>query len=280
MSKHTSFKIGGNADVLISPRNKEEVLSAVKICSENKLPFYIIGNGSNLLVSDKGFCGVIIKISKEFSDVSLINDTTIYCDAGILLSSLSAYALKNSLSGLEFASGIPGTLGGAVYMNAGAYDGEMKDVVVSADVLDADFNAIKLTNEELNFGYRTSTIEKENFIVLGAEIKLKHGNIDEIKAKTDDLNAQRRAKQPLDIPSAGSTFKRPKGTFAGKLIMDCGLRGYSIGGASVSEKHCGFIVNNGNATANDVLMLIEYVQNIVFEKFNILLKPEIRIIGE
>ena len=283
MSKHTSFKIGGNADILISVRSKEEILNAVKICSENKLPFYIIGNGSNLLVRDGGFRGVIIKIAKEFSAITLTGDTSVYCEAGALLASLAGYALCNSLSGLEFASGIPGTVGGAVYMNAGAYDGEIKDVIVYADILDmtgGGFKEIKLTNEQLNFGYRTSIIEKEPYIVLGAEFALSRGNPDEIKAKSDDFNAQRRDKQPLDLPSAGSTFKRPKGSFAGKLIMDSGLRGYRIGGASVSEKHCGFIVNNGGATAIDVLLLIEYVQNVVFKKFDVMLKPEIRIVGE
>ena len=283
MSKHTSFKIGGNADILICVHNKEDILNAVKICSENKLPFYIIGNGSNLLVRDGGFRGVIIEIAKEFSALSLTSDTSVYCEAGALLSSLAGYALSNSLSGLEFASGIPGTVGGAVYMNAGAYDGEMKDVVISVDVLDTTgggFKEIKLTNEQLNFGYRTSIIEKEPYIVLGAEYALKPGNPEEIKAKSDDFNAQRRDKQPLDLPSAGSTFKRPKGSFAGKLIMDSGLRGYRIGGASVSEKHCGFVVNNGKATALDVLRLIDHVQNVVFKKFDVMLKPEIRIIGE
>ena len=283
MSKHTSFKIGGNADILISVRSKEEILNAVKICSENKLPFYITGNGSNLLVRDGGFRGVIIKIAKDFGALTLTSETSVYCEAGALLASLAGYALNNSLSGLEFASGIPGTVGGAVYMNAGAYDGEIKDVLVSADILDmtnGGFKEIKLTNEQLKFGYRTSIIEKEPYIVLGAEFALNPGNFDDIKAKSDDFNAQRRDKQPLELPSAGSTFKRPKGSFAGKLIMDSGLRGYRIGGASVSEKHCGFIVNNGGATAMDVLKLIDHVQNVVFKKFDVMLKPEIRIVGE
>jgi len=280
MSKHTSFKIGGNADVLMSATNKNEILNAVKICLENKLPFYVIGGGNNLLVRDKGFRGIIIKISKEFNSINLTSKTGFYCDAGASLTSLSGLALENSLTGFEFVSGIPGTIGGAIYMNAGAFDGEIKDVVVSADVLTNDFKEVKLTNEQLNFGYRTSVIEKENYVVLGAEIALKPGDQNEIKAKMDDFNDKRRDKQPLSLPSAGSTFKRPKGSFAGKLIMDSGLRGYSIGGASVSEKHCGFIVNNGGATALDVLRIIDHVQNVVFEKFNVLLKPEIRIIGE
>ena len=283
MSKHTSFKIGGNADVLISVCSKEEILRAVKICYESKIPFYVIGNGSNLLVLDSGFRGAIIKIAKGFSSLTLTSDTSIYCEAGALLSNLANFALSKSLSGLEFASGIPGTVGGAVYMNAGAYDGEMKDVVTSVDVLDmtaGGFKEVKLTNEQMNFGYRTSIIEKEPHIVLGAEFALKPGNPDDIKAKSDDFNASRKEKQPLDLPSAGSTFKRPKGSFAGKLIMESGLRGYYIGGASISEKHCGFIINNGGATAIDVLKLIDHVQNVVLEKFDVMLKPEIRIIGE
>lgn len=280
MSNHTSFKIGGSADILITVTCKEEVIQAVKICRDNRIPFYVMGSGNNLLVRDNGFRGVIIKVSENFSNICLTSQNIIYAAAGASLASLANFALKNSLSGFEFASGIPGTLGGALCMNAGAYDGEMKDVVISADVL-AGFEEVKLTNEQLKFGYRTSIFEKEpSYIALGAEIRLKSGKSVEIQAKMDDLNEKRRDKQPLDRPSAGSTFKRPKGNFAGKLIMDSGLRGYRIGGASVSEKHCGFVVNNGGATAMDVLKIIEHVQNVVMQKFDVLLKPEVQIIGE
>jgi len=279
MKKHTTFKIGGPADILISPCNKEQIKSILKICKENEVPFYIMGNGSNLLVRDKGFRGVIIQIYKNMSKVKITEDE-VWAEAGILLSSLANRIKDESLTGFEFAAGIPGTLGGAVYMNAGAYGGEIKQVLVSAELLDENGNEIILTNEELELGYRTSLLQRKNYILLSAKLKLHKGNKKEIEEKMNDLAQQRAAKQPLNMPSAGSTFKRPSGYYAGKLIMDSGLRGYCIGGAEVSQKHCGFIVNKDNATAKDVIDLIEFVQKTVYDKYQVKMEPEVKIIGE
>ncbi len=280
MSKHTSFKIGGLTDVLLLPKTKLELISLITICKQNNFPFYIIGNGSNLLVTDKGFRGIIIKIAENYSKIEVSNNT-ITCEAGALLSTLANTALEHELAGLEFAAGIPGTVGGAVCMNAGAYDGEIKDAVVSAEVLKQDGTVAVLTNEQLEFGYRTSIIQKmQDSVLLSATFCLKHGNKEQIKSKMEELKRKRKERQPLELPSAGSTFKRPKGYYAGKLIMDCGLKGYRIGGAEVSKKHCGFIVNAKNATAKDVLDLIKHVKTVVLEKFNIELEEEIKIIGE
>lgn len=280
LKNHTSFKIGGDAKVFFMPESVSDIADALKVCRENKFPYYILGNGTNILFSDKGYNGVIINIFNKFNQVYLENENTINAQSGALLSSIANIALNNSLSGMEFASGIPGALGGAVYMNAGAYGGEMKDIVLSADVLDKDGNIRTLDNNEMGFQYRSSNAEKEGFIVLSAKLQLKKGNKEEIKSKMYELNSQRKEKQPLEMPSAGSTFKRPEGHFAGKLIMESGLRGYSIGGAMVSEKHCGFVVNTGNATCKDVLLLIEHVKKTVYDKFNVMLEPEVRIIGD
>lgn len=279
MKNHTSFKIGGPADVFISPRTIEEVRSAVGICRKNKIPFYIMGNGSNLLVKDKGFRGVIIQIYKNLSEVK-IEENEVWAESGILLSALSKKIMAKSLTGFEFASGIPGTLGGAIYMNAGAYGGEIKQVFVSADIMDEEGKILTLSNEEMNLGYRSSILQKKEYIVLNAKLKFQKGNIEEIQERINYLTEQRTTKQPLNIPSAGSTFKRPEGYYAGKLIMDAGLRGYSIGGAQVSEKHCGFIINKENATAEDVLNLIKHIQNTIKEKFGVSMDTEVRVIGE
>lgn len=279
MKDHTSFKAGGCADFFIVPENSTQLIELVQFLKENQVPYYIMGNGSNLLVRDKGFRGVIIQIYRNMSDVK-IDGEEVWAEAGILLSSLSNKIMNSHLTGFEFASGIPGTLGGAIYMNAGAYGGEMKQVLVSADVVDEDGKIITLTNEELKLGYRSSILQQKKYIVLSAKLKLQEGDIDEIKARINYLTEQRKAKQPLELPSAGSTFKRPEGYYAGKLIMDAGLRGYSIGDAQVSEKHCGFVVNKGNASAGDIIKLIHHIQNTVKEKFGVFMEPEVRIIGE
>ncbi len=277
MSRHTTFKIGGAADVFAMPQTAEDVLFAVSLCREKNVPYYIVGNGSNLLVKDKGFRGVIIRPDlKELS----IDGNKITAGAGTMLGAVARLAADNSLTGMEFASGIPGTTGGGVCMNAGAYGGELKDMIESVKIL-ADDGEIKIIScEEADFGYRTSGIMKTGAIVLETVFVLEKGNKDEIIEKMNTLNTQRREKQPLEYPSAGSTFKRPEGYFAGKLIDDCGLRGFSVGDAQVSEKHCGFVVNKGNATAAEVLELMEKVSEKVMEKFGVKLEPEVRVIGE
>lgn len=280
MKNHTTFKIGGNADVFVVPENTEQLIFAIMCCIENNVPYYVIGNGSNLLVGDKGYRGVIIQLFKNFSSIR-VDGEKINVTSGAMLSAVAKTALDNSLCGMEFASGIPGTVGGAVCMNAGAYGGEMKDIIESVTVLDIKTGEVsELTNAQAQFAYRTSGIMKSGNIVLNAVFSLKKGDKAEISEKMNTLNAQRREKQPLEFPSAGSTFKRPEGYFAGKLIDDSGLRGYSVGDAQVSEKHCGFVVNKGNATAEDVLKLIDDVTKIVYDKFGVKLEPEVRIIGE
>ncbi len=278
MKKHTTFKIGGNADVFVIPRNSQEIIDSIKLCEEFEAPFYIIGNGSNLLVGDGGINGVVIQIFKNMGSIR-VNGNIIKAESGALLSSVSKRAIDEGLTGLEFASGIPGTVGGGVCMNAGAYGGEMKDIISKVVVL-KNGKISELSNEESEFEYRNSRILKNGMIVLEAEMVLQKGNFDEIKEKTYEFNRLRSEKQPLEFPSAGSAFKRPEGYFAGKLIMDSGLRGYSVGGASVSEKHCGFIVNKGGATAKDVITLIEDVKRIVNDKFGVTLEPEIRFVGK
>ncbi|MBR1443073.1 MAG: UDP-N-acetylmuramate dehydrogenase [Firmicutes bacterium] len=278
MSRHTTFKIGGNADIFISVQNEDELKFITEKCFENNTEYFVMGNGSNLLVRDKGFRGVIAEVCRGFSDIE-INDDMIRCKSGAFLSSAANEAMKKGLSGLEFVSGIPGTIGGGTAMNAGAYGGELKDVITKVKVLN-DGRIIELENKDCGFEYRNSRIMKENMTVLEVEMKLKRGNSDEIKAKMNEYNKARSDKQPLNMPSAGSTFKRPEGHFAGKLIMDAGLRGYCIGGAAVSEKHCGFVVNKGGATAEDVIKLIEYIQKNVMDKFGVKLETEVKIIGE
>lgn len=279
MEYHTSLHIGGKADYYITPADAEEVKAIVCLCKSEKIPYYIMGNGSNLLVSDLGYRGVILQLGDEFSKV-WVNEDIITAQAGILLSRLANVAAEHSLTGFEFASGIPGTLGGAVTMNAGAYDGEMKQCLIRAKVMDEDGKVVELSLEDLELGYRTSILQKKNYILLEAEIKLVKGEEQLIRQKMNELNAQRREKQPLDKYSAGSTFKRPAGYFAGKLINDAGLRGYQVGGAAVSEKHCGFIINKDNATAEDFLAVIRDVIRIVEEKFGVRLEPEVKFLGE
>ncbi len=278
MKRHTSFKIGGPADVLVVPNNRKELLEAISLLKRENIPFFILGNGTNLLVSEKGIRGVVIKLSSLRNVI--VEGNRIIAEAGAPLSYIANVALVHELAGFEFASGIPGTLGGAIVMNAGAYGPEMKDVVEKVEVLDGEGNILILSNEEMNFSYRHSIIQEKDWIVLRAWLSLTKGKYEEIKSKMEELNAKRKEKQPLEYPSAGSTFKRPPGYYAGKLIEEAGLKGYSIGGAKVSEKHSGFIINTGNATFYDVLNLIEHIQKVVKEKFGVELVPEIKIVGE
>ncbi len=280
LKNHTTFQIGGKCIALIEPKKVEDIIEAIKICRENNLKFFVIGNGSNLLVPDDGYNGVIIKIKSEFSNIQVEGECLI-AHSGAKLSEVYTVAYENSLTGFEFASGIPGTIGGAIFMNAGAYGGEMKDIVESVEVLDLDNYEVKeLKNEELDFSYRKSIIQRKNYIVLTIKLKLKKGNKEEIKAVYEDLRERRNSKQPLNFGSAGSTFKRPEGHFASKLIEDAGLKGYHINDAWVSEKHSGFVVNKGNASYKEVMELIEYVQKVVFEKFGVKLEMEVRILKD
>ena len=279
MKNHTTFRVGGPAAYFVMPRTAEEVAKVTEWCAQENVPYYIVGNGSNLLVSDKGYDGVIIQIYKQMSRVE-VKGREIYAQAGALLSMVAKRALDTELAGFEFAAGIPGTLGGACVMNAGAYGGEMKDVLKSVTVLDKDGNVKKLAKDELELGYRTSVIAKKGYIVLDAVMELKEGKAEEIKALMDDLKERRITKQPLEYPSAGSTFKRPEGYFAGKLIQDADLRGFQVGGAQVSEKHCGFVINKDGATASDVMELMRQVSDKVYDKFGVRLEPEVKRLGE
>ena len=279
MARHTTFRIGGPADYFVELGSIEQIRAAIQVCREENLPWFVLGRGSNLLVSDKGYRGVILSIYKDFQKTE-IQGETVTVQAGVLLTTLSGKVLDAPLTGLEFASGIPGTIGGAVVMNAGAYGGEMKDIVRKVTVLDQDGEVRTLTCGEMQFGYRTSLAKKKGYIVLGAELTLKQGEKEKIREEMQTLKAKRIEKQPLEFPSAGSTFKRPEGYFAGKLIMDAGLRGAAVGGAQVSEKHCGFVVNTGNATAADVRELMRQVQGKVQEQFGVHLEPEVRFLGE
>lgn len=278
MNRHTTFRIGGNADVFVTP-SIEQTGAVLALAKAYALPVTVVGNGSNLLVGDKGIRGVVLSFGKP-ADAIHLEGNRMTIGAGTLLSKAAAEAAKNSLSGLEFAAGIPGTLGGAIVMNAGAYGGEMKDVVVSAKVLTQEGEIKVLTLEELDLSYRHSCIPGKNYIVLEATVELTPGSKEEIRAVMDDFKARRVDKQPLEYPSAGSTFKRPEGYFAGKLIQDAELRGYSVGGAQVSEKHCGFVINKGGATAEDVVTLMKNVKEKVYEKFQVELEPEVKRIGE
>lgn len=280
MSKHTTFRVGGLADYYLTPHSLDELVKVRQICKENKLPYFIIGNGSNLLVSDNGYRGAVIQLYRNMSDIVVEDETRIRAKAGAMLSAIAKTALKNRLTNMEFASGIPGTLGGAVTMNAGAYGGEMKDILVSVTVLDHEDQIRCLSVDELDLGYRTSVIKKEGYIVLEAVLELEKGEPAKIQALMNEFKEKRVTKQPLEFPSAGSTFKRPEGYFAGKLIMDAGLAGYQVGGAKVSEKHCGFVVNAGGATAADVYQLICDVQAKVKEQFDVTLEPEVKLLGE
>ncbi len=279
MNRHTSFKIGGPADVLVMPKSVDDLKVVVETCQANTCPVHIVGNCSNLLVGDDGVRGVVVKLSENFSGVE-IDGNRVKAQSGILLSQLSSKVVEKSLGGFEFASGIPGTIGGAVFMNAGAYGGEMKDVVREVTVLTRHGEVLSLSNEELEFGYRMSAVQREKHIVLEVLMELEEKPYGEIKQLIDELTEKRTSKQPLQLPSAGSTFKRPEGHFAGKLIDDAGLRGVRHGDAQVSEKHCGFIVNRGSATSADVLRLIGLVQKVVYDQFGVLLEPEVRLFGK
>lgn len=279
MKSHTTFRIGGPAEYFLTPENAKELQELQKICEEENVPYYIIGNGSNLLVSDEGLRGAVIQIYHNMNQVVVEGDV-IRVQAGILLSTLSKVALEHELNGLAFASGIPGTVGGAVVMNAGAYGGEMKDVIAEVTVMTRTGEILHIPKDQLELGYRTSVIKKKNYIVLEVVLQLESGDSAEIQAEMERLKEQRVSKQPLQYPSAGSTFKRPEGHFAGKLIMDAGLRGYCVGGAQVAEKHCGFVINRDGASARDVMRLMEDVKAKVKEQFGVELEPEVQFLGE
>ena len=278
MSKHTTFRIGGKADLFVSADEKS-LPQILKEAADEKIPVTIIGNGSNLLVGDGGIRGLVIEIGKGMDKIE-ISDNIMTVGAGTLLSKAANTAAEHGLSGMEFAAGIPGSVGGAVVMNAGAYGGEMKDIIMDVDVITREGEYRRLTLEELELSYRHSCIIENEYIVIRARLMLQEKDEAQIRQVMEDLKNKRIEKQPLNFPSAGSTFKRPEGYFAGKLIMDAGLRGYSVGGAQVSEKHCGFVVNKGGATASDVVILINYVRDKVMEEFGGELEPEVKMIGE
>ena len=279
MSLHTTFRIGGPADLFVMPGSIQAVADSIRICKETQTPYAVIGNGSNLLVSDAGYRGVIIQIGRNLNQITG-NGEEIRAQAGAMLSVIAKTALSESLTGFEFASGIPGTLGGAVVMNAGAYGGEMKDVLTEVTVLTREGEIRTIPAEKLELGYRTSLATKNGWIILEAVLRFQKGDAEAIRSRMEELKVQRVTKQPLDLPSAGSTFKRPEGYFAGKLIMDAGLRGFTVGGAQISEKHCGFVVNKGGATAEDVRNLICAVQKKVQEDAGVKLEPEVKFLGE
>ena len=278
MAGHTTFRIGGPADCFVQLENKEQLIQVQRYLRQVGMPFFILGNGSNLLVSDKGYRGIVLQIGQRMSRITVAGNI-ITAQAGAPMSQIARAALEHGLTGLEFASGIPGTIGGGVVMNAGAYDGELSGIVTQVNVVNSEGEYMELENESMEFGHRTSIIRNNSFTVTEVIMKLEKGDREQIKAKMEDLAARRREKQPLEYPSAGSTFKRPRGNFAGKLIMDAGLRGFQIGGAKVSEKHCGFIINTGNATAEDVRDVISEVQERVKEMFHVDLEPEILFLG-
>ncbi|NLC68965.1 MAG: UDP-N-acetylmuramate dehydrogenase [Clostridiaceae bacterium] len=279
MKSHTSFKIGGPADILVTPGSIPMLKEIVDLCRKEKIRYFIMGNGTNLLVRDKGIRGVVIKTAEKLKGF-LVDDNCIEAEAGILLSELALIAMENELSGLEFAHGIPGTLGGAVTMNAGAYGGEMKDVVVKTLYMTRDGEIKTLENEQHGFGYRTSLIQEEKGIVLKSRVKLAGGDKEKIREKIEYLAEKRKQAQPLDMPSAGSIFKRPPGYYTGPLIDGCGLKGFRIGGAQVSMKHCGFIVNTGDASARDVIDVINHIKGTVKNKYGVELETEVKIVGE
>lgn len=278
MKDQTYFKIGGPARLLVNVKSIDEVIKVIDYCKTYGHQYYVIGNGTNILVPDDGLDAVVIRIAEAFSDYR-IHGTKVYVQAGMLLSTLSKKIAKAELTGFEFASGIPGTIGGAVFMNAGAYGGEMKDIVVYANVLDENGTVRRIMNKDLELGYRTSIVSQKNYIVLGVCLRLEKGNKDDIYKRIKELDDKRIAKQPLSLPSAGSTFKRPEGHYAGKLIDDAGLRGFRYKDAQVSEKHCGFVVNRGTATCEDVLCLIDMVKKVVQDKYQVKLEREVRILG-
>lgn len=279
MKKHISFKVGGPADFLVKPKTEEELRNVIEFAKKENVPFIVIGNGSNLLVKDGGIRGIVIELSDNFNNYE-IDGNIIKAQSGALLAIIGRNAMKNSLTGFEFAAGIPGTLGGALAMNAGAYGGEMKQVVKTVRLMDRDGNIFELSNEEMKFEYRRSLLTTKDYIVLSAVIELQPGNVEEIKEIMADYSNRRSTKQPLNFPSAGSTFKRPEGHFAAKLIDDCGLRGLNLRGAQVSDKHCGFVINSGGAAAKDILDLMFIVKSTVNAKFGIMLEEEVKILGE
>ena len=280
MKNHTSFCVGGPAKLLIKPNDEVALVEILKYIKKNNYKYYILGNCTNIIVRDKGFDGIIIKLKNKLNDVKKVSDKEIYAGTGASMKKISEFAMENSLTGLEFAHGIPGSLGGAIVMNAGAYDGEIKNVVKSVRLLDEDLKVIEVPGDEMNFSYRHSLVQERDLIVLGATFSLEDGDKNEIREKYEDFDQRRADKQPLDMPSAGSTFKRPTGYFAGKLIDDSGLRGFTHKGAGISEKHCGFVVNKNKATAQDVLETIEIVQKVVHDKFGVTLEREVKIIGD
>lgn len=279
MNKHTSFRTGGEAAAFIQVENKEQLKKVLYYLQKTETEYFVLGNGTNLLVSDRGYDGVVIQIGSKMSDIQ-IEGNRLYVQAGALLSQVAKRAWEAGLAGMEFASGIPGSVGGGIVMNAGAYDGEMERIVECVTVLNEDGELMELNHDTMEFGYRSSIIKNRPFIVVEAVLKLEPGDKAAIKAKMDDFAVRRRQKQPLEFPSAGSTFKRPEGYFAGKLIMDSGLRGYRIGGARVSEKHCGFVINTGNATSEDISELMTEIQERVKEKFGVQLEPEVVRLGD
>lgn len=278
MKNHITFRVGGEAKALLRINSVHQLQKLIPYLNSVNEPFYVIGNGSNILVGDQGYNGVILELGNQFSEIK-IEDGVLVASAGALMSSIARVAYDNEYTGFEFASGIPGTIGGGVVMNAGAYGGELKDVVSEVTVLDAEGRLFTIPNEEMEFGYRTSIIKFRPYTVIEVRISLSKGTAADIKARMDELNSQRRLKQPLEYPSAGSTFKRPEGYFAGKLIMDAGLSGFTIGGAQVSQKHCGFVINKGDATAADVYEVIREVQKKVKEQFDVNLEPEVIFLG-
>ena len=280
MKNHTSFKIGGNADLFVTVHDQEQLLAVLKLTGNENIPLFVLGNGSNLLVSDKGVRGIVLRLGGRFREIGFNSDGTIHCGTGAMLSKLCSFALENSLTGLEFAWGIPGSCGGAAFMNAGAYGGEMKDVITSCEHVDMQGECGEFSGSELDFSYRHSVYGSGKYIITGVNLRLEKGDKDEIQAKMDDLMGRRKSKQPLEYPSAGSVFKRPVGYFAGGLIEQCGLKGAKVGGAMVSPKHAGFIVNAGGATCEDVLNLIAEIQRKVKSETGVELECEVRKTGE
>lgn len=279
LNKYTTFRVGGEADCMVEITDASQLSAVLQYLSKVEIPYFVMGNGSNLLAGDKGYRGIILHLSEKIAAIR-VEGNRIYAQAGAYLSRVARTAAEHGLTGLEFAAGIPGTVGGGVVMNAGAYDGEMKQVVGEVTVMDRQGDSLTLDNETMEFGYRTSAIRQHPFIVTECCFLLKQGDKTAIMEKMADFQKRRKEKQPLEFPSAGSTFKRPEGHFAGKLIMDAGLAGYTIGGAQVSEKHCGFVINTGDATAADIRELITHIQEEVYRQFSVRLEPEVIFLGD
>ena len=280
MKEHTTFRVGGPADVLVSPQSVEELTRILSLAKENQIPYYVIGHGSNLLVGDGGIRGLVIEFGKEYAGITWDGNISLTVQAGCMMSTAANFAYKQGLTGMEFAAGIPGTLGGASRMNAGAYGGEMKDIVKTVTVMLPDGDVKVMDRDEMHFAYRHSIADEQDLIILETELVLEHGDPEAIQARMQELGQARSEKQPLEYPSAGSTFKRPEGYFAGKLIMEAGLAGYRVGDAQVSEKHCGFVINRGEATAKEIDTLMQDVIRKVQEKDGVTLEPEVRRVGE